>query len=132
MKCKNCGNKIHNDDVFCEKCGKKVNMENEYTEEMPVYYNQPNNFEPRQRREMDLSSLVSEKNKPLGAWAFFGYSILFVIPVIGLIFNLIFCFNSSNITRRNYARSYWCWYAIVVIVAVIVFASGVSLPFFFN
>lgn len=131
--CKNCGNRLHKDDLFCEKCGKKVYSENEYTQEIPVYFNQSDTSAQGQdihTYSAPVSSSQTE-NKTLGAWAFFGYSILFIIPIIGLICNLIFCFNSSNITRRNYARSYWCWYVIIAIAAIVIIASGISLPYLF-
>lgn len=69
--------------------------------------------------------------RPLGAWAYFGYSILFSIPLIGLIFNLIYCFSDSNINRRNYARSFWCVYLLVfiisVVLAIVAFTLGISM-----
>lgn len=69
--------------------------------------------------------------RPLGAWAYFGYSILFSIPLIGLIFNLIYCFSDSNINRRNYARSFWCVYLLVFIIsvalAIVAFSLGISM-----
>ncbi len=72
----------------------------------------------------------SEEFRPLSPWAYFGYSILFSIPFVGLIVNLVFCFSDGNTNRRNYARSFWCAYlvlAVVIIVAVIVaVALGLS------
>lgn len=67
--------------------------------------------------------------KPLGAWAYFGYSILFSIPLIGLIFNLVYCFSDSNINRRNYARSFWCAYLFAFIVAIVLAVIAISLGF---
>ncbi len=71
-----------------------------------------------------------EEYRPLGAWAYFGYSILFSIPLIGLIVNLVFCFSDGNINRRNYARSFWCAYLFVAIFAIAAFvvmtALGIS------
>ena len=60
-----------------------------------------------------------EEYRPLSPWAYFGYSILFSIPLIGLIVNLVFCFSDVNINRRNYARSFWCAYLLAAIVIVI-------------
>lgn len=69
--------------------------------------------------------------RPLGAWAYFGYSVLFSIPLIGLIFNLVYCFSDSNINRRNYARSFWCVYLLVfivsVVLAIVAFSLGISM-----
>ena len=59
-----------------------------------------------------------EEYRPLSPWAYFGYSILFSIPLIGLIFNIVFCFSSANINRRNYARSFWCVYIFALILII--------------
>ena len=65
-----------------------------------------------------------EEYRPLGAWAYFGYSILFSIPVIGLRVNLVLCFSDGNINRRNYARSFWCAYLLAaIIIAVFLVAA---------
>ena len=56
---------------------------------------------------MDLSDLnaeVREKYRPLSPWAYWGYSLLFAIPVVGLICAIIFCFAGENVNRKNYAR----------------------------
>lgn len=54
--------------------------------------------------------------QPISAWGYFGYSILFNLPVIGIIFLIIFSFDSSNINRRNYARSFFCVYILAFFV----------------
>lgn len=69
--------------------------------------------------------------RPLSPWAYFGYNILFAIPLIGIILLIVFSLDSSNINRRNYARSFWCIYilAILVILFFVLLASiGVALP----
>ena len=67
-----------------------------------------------------------EQYRPLSPWAYFGYSLLFSIPVIGLIFLLIYSFDDSRINRRNYARSYFCVIALVLIISGILAATGVA------
>lgn len=70
---------------------------------------------------------MNSEYKPLSPWAYFGYSILFNIPVIGFILLIVFSLDSSNINRRNYARSYWCWLVIFIILVVILIISGISI-----
>ena len=69
---------------------------------------------------------------PLSPWAYFGLQILFSIPIVGFVFLIVFSISSGNINRRNFARSYWCLLIIVAvvltIVAIILLATGVSLP----
>lgn len=68
-----------------------------------------------------------EQFRPLSPWAYFGYGILFSIPVLGFILLIVFSINSTNINRRNFARSYWCVYVVVLIIVVICAIAGVSL-----
>ena len=62
--------------------------------------------------------------RPLSPWAYLGYNILFGIPVIGLICLFVFAFSNANINRRNYARSFFCVYAILIIVCVVFGMAG--------
>ena len=66
--------------------------------------------------------------KPLSPWAYFGYSLIFNIPFIGFILLIIFSFDNSNINRRNYARSYWCIYILVIFFIILLIALGLSIP----
>ena len=59
-------------------------------------------------------------NKPISMWGYFGYQILFALPVVGWILVLFFAFNSSNVNVRNFARSYFC--ILIIIVALLLFA----------
>ena len=70
---------------------------------------------------------MNSEYRPLSPWAYFGYSILFNIPVIGFILLIVFSLDNSNINRRNYARSYWCWLVIFIILVVILIISGISI-----
>lgn len=64
------------------------------------------------------------KYKPLTAWNYFGLQLLFSVPVIGFIFLIIFAISPKNINRRNFARSYFCYYLVMIILIVILFATG--------
>lgn len=69
--------------------------------------------------ELDEIKELPEKYRPLGAWAYFGYGILFSLPVVGLICTIVFSFAGVNINRRSFARSYFCVWAIVLVIAII-------------
>lgn len=62
--------------------------------------------------------------RPLSPWAYFGYTILFSIPVVGFILTIVFALDNSNINRRNFARSYFCVLAIVLIIFLISLITG--------
>ena len=63
--------------------------------------------------------------RPLSPWAYFGYNLLFAIPLVGLIFLFVFAFSDKSINRRNYARSFFCWYLLGLILAIILIVLGV-------
>ena len=55
-------------------------------------------------------------------WGYFGYEILFSIPIIGFIMLLIYAFGGTkNINLRNFARSYFCLFIIAMIIFIIFF-----------
>jgi len=62
--------------------------------------------------------------RPMGAWSYFLYQILFAIPLIGLICLIVFSLDSSNIVRRSFARSYFCVIILIVIVLIILLGLG--------
>ncbi len=62
--------------------------------------------------------------RPLSAWAYFGYSLLFALPVAGLIMMIIFALDDSNINRRNYARSMFCSMIVAAVLIAVLFATG--------
>ena len=73
------------------------------------------------RYEKEEIRNLPPKYRPLGAWAYFGYGLLFAIPLIGLISALACALSSENIARRSYARSYLIadFFAAILIVAVV-------------
>ncbi len=107
----------------------------QYAQPAPQYnyqYNQPSPqyAQPMysNRREMTEDELP-EKFSPLGAWAYFGLKLLFCIPIVGLVFLIVFSFNDGNRARRNFARSYWCEllvFTIILLVLVIITLAGVG------
>lgn len=64
--------------------------------------------------------------RPLSPWAYFGYNILFAIPILGFILLIVFALSDSNINRRNYARSFFCW-LVLLLIAVLIFVILVFL-----
>lgn len=77
---------------------------------------------------MDNSNIPSQY-KPISAWGYFGYNILFSIPIVGFICLIIFSFDSSNINRRSYARSFFIIYLLIAIALGIIFAFAGSVSF---
>ena len=67
----------------------------------------------------NLKSVPAEYT-PISMWGYFGYEILFSIPIIGWIFIIIFALSASNQNLKNFARSYFCLLIIQIIIVVIV------------
>jgi len=62
---------------------------------------------------------IPPQYRPMGAWSYIGYNILFAIPIIGFICVIIFACSSSNIARRSYARSILLALLISIILGVL-------------
>lgn len=78
---------------------------------------------------MEMNNNIPSEYRVLSPWAYFGYSILFAIPLIGFILAIVFAFDNSNLNRRNFARSYFCGLLIAVIL-IILFAVLVGAGMF--
>ena len=68
---------------------------------------------------------VPEKYRPISMWGYFGLEILFSIPVIGFIFLVVFALGGTkNVNKKNFARSYFCFVIIIVIILAVLTATG--------
>ena len=70
---------------------------------------------------------LPKKYRPLGAWGYFWYTVLFSIPVIGLIALIACSASSKNVVRRGFARSFWCGIIIGLIFLAITVGVGAIL-----
>ena len=65
---------------------------------------------------------IPESYKPISMWGYFGYELLFSIPVIGFIILLVFAFGGTgNINVKNFARSYFCMFILVLVFGLLIF-----------
>ena len=68
---------------------------------------------------------LQDEYRPISMWGYFGYEILFSIPIVGFIVLLVFSFGGTkNVNLRNFARSYFCFLIVIVIFAIIVAIIG--------
>lgn len=65
-----------------------------------------------------------ERFRPMSPWGYFGYSLLFSIPLIGLVLLIVFSLNNENINRRNYARSFFIGVLIAAVILLILTLTG--------
>lgn len=67
---------------------------------------------------------IPEEYRPISMWGYFGYEVLFSIPLIGWIFIIIFAITASNHNLKNFARSQFCLLIIWVILSLVLVLSG--------
>ena len=67
---------------------------------------------------------IPAEYEPISMWGYFGYEVLFMIPVIGWICIGIFALTASNHNLRNFARSQFCVLIIWAVFMAAMFVSG--------
>ena len=121
MFCKNCGSELSDSAKFCTKCGTKV-------ESTPT----PVVEEPKAKEKVKEKVVYKEKvldippeYKPISMWGYFGYELLFSIPLIGFILLIVFALGGhSNKNVRNFAASYFCLFIIGVVIFIALISAG--------
>lgn len=127
MYCQNCGTKLEEGVKFCPNCG--ANKEKD-TDEVVNTNNQYQSYNNGMYHDPKTNKDIPIEYKPLGAWAYFGWGLLFAIPIVGFIILIVFaCGATNNINLRNYARSYFCYLLIaliILLVFLVLFSIGAS------
>ena len=82
----------------------------------------PNNKTPR----------IPSEYTPISMWGYFGYQILFSIPVIGWIFIIVFALTAPNQNLKNFARSQFCVFIIWLVFMGVAAATGLIAILFQN
>ena len=125
MLCKNCNTQIEDNARFCHACGADATADNQ-----PVVT--PISVPEQPVRSQITVDDLPEHLRPLSPWSYFGLQILYIVPIIGFIFLIIFSFKKSNINRRNFTRSYWCGLIIagailaIILIFTLLLGAGAS------
>ena len=69
---------------------------------------------------------VPSEYKPISMWGYFGYEILFSIPVIGFICLIIMSFAAGNKNVKNFARSYFSLFILGLIFVIVLVAIAMA------
>ena len=64
--------------------------------------------------------------KPLGAWKYFGYSLLFSLPLAGFVLAIVFAVDNDNIHRRNFARATLIIWGISIVISILIFLFSIT------
>jgi uncharacterized membrane protein len=86
-----------------------------------LYNNNINNYGVfiMSKKEQEEIQELPEKYRPMRAWAYWAWSVIYSFPIVGLIFMIINSIRSDNIARRNHARSFFYPFIIVTLLLVI-------------
>lgn len=121
--CGKCGNELYDDERVCPNCGtpNKTYVRRERANDI-------NRRMPNDSANINLGNTWDYT--PISMWGYFGYEILFLIPLIGFILLIIFSVGGTrNINLRNFARSYFCLIIILLVFMVLcVIIADLSRP----
>lgn len=122
--CPRCNTSAPDDAAFCPNCGASLN-ENRQAEGRCPRCGRP--VAPGQvclycasRMNEGAASPLSTDTTPLSMWQYMGLILLAAVPLVGLIFMIIWACNSNrNIHLRNFARGALLVKAVGVVVYII-------------
>ncbi len=128
MYCRNCGTQNNADDVFCKNCGTKMKADTTPREEraVPEQMQRSADATPIMGRNADQNIYqIPDEYRPISMWGYFGYSLLFGIPIVGIICVLVFAFGGTkNMNLRNFARAQFCMVIVVAVLVIILVIAG--------
>ncbi len=76
----------------------------------------------------NVYAMLPEDYKPISMWGYFGYQLLFSIPIVGLVLLIIFSFTATNVNLKNFARSYFCFMIVMIVLAIVIsIATGAGM-----
>lgn len=70
---------------------------------------------------------TTENNSPITMWGYFGFQLLFAIPLVGLICSIVFAIAAENRNVKNFARSQFCFIIIVYVLIIMLYSALGSL-----
>lgn len=123
--CEKCGKEITVGSI-CEDCAAKAYQPPQFHPEFTAPASQAPSFDsPQTSFRMPLTKdQLPPQFRPIGAWGYFGYSILFAIPLVGFVLLLVFALGGTqNVNLKSYARSFFCGYLVALIVLVLAVAA---------
>ena len=145
MFCPKCGTEVSDDKAFCPECGNPLKSQAQQASGAQQAAGAQQASEGQQTAEAQQSwqatgaqsgarphpqvqfqsdtVVLPDEYKPISMWGYFGYEILFSIPIVGFIVLIVLSINGKNQNVKNFARSYFCFTIIVLILLVILLVS---------
>lgn len=127
MYCHYCGSDNKDSATFCTNCGADLNTApGPFSDPFPSQQSNPYQTNPYPYQP--AKPAIPPEYKPISAWGYFGYNLLFAIPLVGFILLIVFsCGGTSNVNLKNYARSFWCGLVIALALALAFLLMGIAL-----
>ena len=136
MFCPKCGTEVSDDKAFCPECGNPLKSQAQQNSgarqaagaqqasEGQQTAGAQNGARPHPQVQFQSDTVVlPDEYKPISMWGYFGYEILFSIPIVGFIVLIVLSINGKNQNVKNFARSYFCFTIIVLILLVMLLVS---------
>lgn len=145
MFCPKCGTEVSDDKAFCPECGNPLKSQAQQASggQQTAGAQQASEGQqtagaqqswqatgvqsgarPHPQVQFQSDTVVlPDEYKPISMWGYFGYEILFSIPIVGFIVLIVLSINGKNQNVKNFARSYFCFTIIVLILLVILLVS---------
>lgn len=147
MICPKCGTENNESARFCKGCGSplihqtqaSVSMNNSayqgFSGSNQIPPNTGNNLycNPQQSYISRYPFEAGKDYTPISMWGYFGYELLFFLPVVGFILLIVFSLGGTqNINVRNFARSFFCFYIVIFLIILIISACGIGAAALFS
>lgn len=145
MFCPKCGTEVSDDKAFCPECGNPLKSQAQQAsgarqtagaqqasegqqtagaQQSWQATGAQSGARPHPQVQFQSDTVVlPDEYKPISMWGYFGYEILFSIPIVGFIVLIVLSINGKNQNVKNFARSYFCFTIIVLILLVILLVS---------
>ena len=145
MFCPKCGTEVSDDKAFCPECGNPLKSQAQQNSGAQQAAGAQQASEGQQTAGAQQSwqatgaqsgarphpqvqfqsdtVVLPDEYKPISMWGYFGYEILFSIPIVGFIVLIVLSINGKNQNVKNFARSYFCFTIIVLILLVILLVT---------
>lgn len=118
--CDICGREFDSNLAFCDACGTPVpggqGIQSE--QEIPIAL---------QVDDVRTKGMPDKTGEVVSVGTYFGLTVLFAIPVIGLIASIITIFVSKNKNVKNYAKAMSIWLVICLLIGSLLFFATFKL-----
>lgn len=120
MFCPKCGTEVSDDKAFCPECGNPLKSQTQQNsgaqqaagaqqtagaQQSWQATRAQNGARPHSQVQFQSDTVVlPDEYKPISMWGYFGYEILFSIPIVGFIVLIVLSINGKNQNVKNFAR----------------------------